>query len=224
MGARRAGSRAATVRRRAGLPVPARGWRPATARADLGHRAPERAAIDGSLHRSAAMLLNARADVLAWNPMGAALLRDFSALQTTRRNIVWQRFAGAGPGRLVADAEEREHLDRASVADLRASAARYPGDPRLHRMISELRARSPEFARLWALRPMGAQHPDRKRFAHPQLGVLELDCDALVVPGDDQVLIVYSATPAAQTPTRWRCCGSSASSRWPRLGIPEPNA
>lgn len=38
---------------------------------------------------------------------------------------------------------------------------------------------------------------DRKRFAHPQLGPLELDCDVLTVPGDDQVLIVYSAAPGS---------------------------
>lgn len=144
-----------------------------------------------------AMLLNARADVLAWNPMAAALLGDFSAVPPARRNIAWQRFAGAGPGRLIADGDERERLDRAAVADLRAAAARYPDDPRLRRMISELRTRSPEFARLWALRSVEPRHADRKRFAHPQLGVLELDCDALAVPGDDQVLIVYSATPGS---------------------------
>ncbi len=47
-----------------------------------------------------AMLLNARADVLAWNPMAAALLADFSALPPARRNIAWLRFAGSGTGRL----------------------------------------------------------------------------------------------------------------------------
>lgn len=144
-----------------------------------------------------AMLLNARGDILAWNPMAAALLGDFSAVPAARRNFVWQRFAGVGLGRLVADAGERERLDRAAVADLQAAAARYPDDPRLLRMISELRASSPEFAQLWAQRPVQARHSDRKRFAHPQLGVLALDCDVLAVPGDDQVLIVYSAAPGS---------------------------
>lgn len=60
-------------------------------------------------------------------------------------------------------------------------------------MIRELHARSQAFASLWALRPVDPRHADRKRFTHPQLGVLELDCDVLAVPGDDQVLIVYSA-------------------------------
>lgn len=44
---------------------------------------------------------------------------------------------------------------------------------------------------------MQARRSDRKRFAHPQLGPLELDCDVLTVPGDDQVLIVYSAAPGS---------------------------
>ncbi|MGH8574812.1 MAG: hypothetical protein ACREX8_19935, partial [Gammaproteobacteria bacterium] len=117
------------------------------------------------------------------------------ALPVARRNIVWQRFAGVGPGRLITDGDERERLDRAAVADLRAAAARYPDDPTLHRMIHELQRRSPEFARLWALRPVPARHSDRKRFGHPQLGSIELDCDVLTVPGHDHVLIVYSAPP-----------------------------
>ena len=144
------------------------------------------------------MLLNARADVLAWNSLAAALIGDFSALPPAHRNIVWLRFAGDSPSRLVADAAERERLDRAAVADLRAAAARYPGDTKLRRMISELRARSPEFARLWASRPLQERHTDHKRFAHPQLGEIELDCDVLTTPDDDHVLLVYSAPPASR--------------------------
>ncbi len=174
-----------------------------------------------------AMLLNARGDILAWNPMAAALLGDFSALPQAQRNLLWQRFAGVGASRLVADAEARERLDRAAVSELRAAAARYPDDPRLHRMISELRTRSPEFARLWAQRPVQAWHSDRKQFAHPDVGVLELDCDVLAVPGDDQILIVYSATPGsrdAEALSLLRVLGVNhlaATGAAPRLGPPD---
>ena len=144
-----------------------------------------------------AMLLNARADVLAWNALAAALVCDFSAIPVARRNLLWQRFAGTAPSRLVTEPDERDRMDRAAVADLRTAAARYPDDPPLRRMIAELLAGSPEFARLWAQRPVEPRHGDRKRFAHPQLGILELDCDALTVPGEDQVLVVYSAAPGS---------------------------
>jgi transcriptional regulator with XRE-family HTH domain len=144
-----------------------------------------------------AMLVNAKLDVLAWNPMAAALLGDFSSLPPERRNVVWQRFTGGSP-RLVADGTERARLDRQLVGDLRGAAARYPDDPGLKQLVARLRERSPEFAALWAQRPVGSHHDDRKRFAHPELGVLELDCDALHVPGEDQTLIVYSAAEGSR--------------------------
>lgn len=84
------------------------------------------------------------------------------------------------------------------MSDLRGSAARYPDDPELRRLVRELRARSPEFARLWSLRDLAARHDDRKRLRHPELGVLELDCDVLHVPEDDQWLLVYSAAPGTR--------------------------
>ena len=45
---------------------------------------------------------------------------------------------------------------------------------------------------------MGRRHEDRKRFNHPELGVLGLDCDALHVLELDQTLIVYLATEGSR--------------------------
>ena len=148
-----------------------------------------------------ALLLDAKKDVLAWNALATALLGDFSALPPAERNVAWQRFvaprspARAG-SRIAAWAGERERLDRALVSDLRAAAARYPDDPGLLRLVRELRARSTEFAQLWELRELNERHSDRKRVHHPDLGDIDLDCDTLLVHGDDQVLLVYSAHPA----------------------------
>jgi transcriptional regulator with XRE-family HTH domain len=146
-----------------------------------------------------ALLLDAKTDVLAWNALAVALLGDFSALPPEQRNVAWLRFAG--PGSRVAtedDPAERERLDRALVSDLRAAAGRYPDDPGLHRLVGDLRARSADFDRLWGLHELAERHSDRKRIRHPDLGVLELDCDTLLVHGDDQVLLVYSAAPGSR--------------------------
>jgi transcriptional regulator with XRE-family HTH domain len=144
-----------------------------------------------------ALLLDAKCDVLAWNPLAAALLGDMSAVPPSRRNVVWQAFLG-GAGRVEAGGEERERLDRAIVSDLRRAAARYPDDPGLGRLIAELRAGSDRFERLWTLRELDERHGDTKRLRHPELGVLELDCNVLHVQGDDQVLLVYSAAPGTR--------------------------
>ena len=140
-----------------------------------------------------ALLMSAQLDVLAWNPMAAALIGDFSAIVPAERNIAWQRFV-VGGGRVRSAPGEQDKLDRALVATLRDVVARYPHDPVPHRLVAQLRARSVEFSRLWELRQLEALHPNRKRFEHPEIGRLDLDCDSLHVPGEDQTLIVYSAS------------------------------
>jgi len=154
-----------------------------------------------------AVLLDAKTDVLAWNPMAAALLGDMSAIPLGQRNIARMGF-GNGDRRMGgadalspaeargnADPAERERLDRALVSDLRRAAARYPDDPGLRTLVHDLRRVSGDFARLWDLRDLDERHGDRKRLQHPQLGMLELDCDTLLVHADDQVMLVYSAAP-----------------------------
>lgn len=144
-----------------------------------------------------AILLNARTDVLAWNPMAAALFGDFSAEPPGRRNILSSRFL-TDDSRLTAHtAQDRDRLDRSIVGDLRGAVARYPDDPGLRHLIAVLCAGSETFARIWAERGVNHHHGDRKTFAHPQVGELTLDCDALHVFADDQVLLVYSAVPGS---------------------------
>lgn len=139
-----------------------------------------------------ALLMDAKTDVLTWNPMAAALLGDLSAMPVETRNVA--RMGFTGPFRDEAD-PDRERLDRALVSDLRRSAARYPDDPGLRRLVAELRAASAVFDRLWALRELDERHGDTKTIRHRDLGPLELDCNTLLVHADDQVLLVYSAAP-----------------------------
>lgn len=142
-----------------------------------------------------ALLLDAKKEVIAWNSMAAALLGDLSSIPLAQRNVARQVFTGRH--RMDFEAADRERLDRALVSDLRRSAARYPHDPGLHRLVSDLRATSPEFERLWVMRELDERHTDVKRVHHPELGVLELECTVLQVHDDDQMLLVYSAAPGS---------------------------
>lgn len=54
---------------------------------------------------------------------------------------------------------------------------------------------SPEFAERWAELEVAAKHPRTKRFAHPELGVITLDCQTLVDSDTGQRLLVFTATP-----------------------------
>ncbi|NEW44942.1 helix-turn-helix transcriptional regulator [Nocardia cyriacigeorgica] len=142
-----------------------------------------------------ALVLSAKSDVLAWNPMAAALLGDFSRWPVARRNIIWHAFLGDGPHRVVMTPEDRDALSATWVASLHAARARYPADPGLDRLITELRTGSPRFERLWDERRAGYMRNTRKTIDHPDLGRLTLDCDTLLVPDADQTVVVYSAAP-----------------------------
>jgi transcriptional regulator with XRE-family HTH domain len=141
-----------------------------------------------------ALVLDAKGDILAWNTLATALLGDLSAWPPPTRNIVWQRFLGRG-GRVAQDPAEAERTAVEAVASLRAVAAKYPDDPGLRRLLGELRAESPDFARLWEQGHVAERRADTKTVVHPELGTITLDCDVLILPDADQRLVVYSAAP-----------------------------
>lgn len=145
------------------------------------------------------IVLSAKGDVLAWNTMASALHGDWSALPPHRRNINRLRFLPdpSDPERsaVAQTPEERASTAAHAVQALRAAAARYPDDPELHRLLSELRAGSAEFAQLWQERGAAAWRNHRKTIEHQRIGALTLDCDTLHVPDADQAVVVYSAAP-----------------------------
>jgi hypothetical protein len=141
-----------------------------------------------------AMVCDAKYDVLAWNAMAAALIADFSALPPGERNLIW-RFFTDSRSRRRHDAAGVAAFARESVADLRAAAARYPGDARVRRLVERLRAASAEFAGLWAEQDVAVRRSARKRVRHPAVGWLDLDCDSLHDPDRDQWIVLYTAAP-----------------------------
>lgn len=140
------------------------------------------------------MVLSAKGDMLAWNPIAAALLGDWSRFPLHQRNINWQRFLGTG-GRVAMTEDEREATAAQSVASLRGAAARYPDDPGLAELITELREESPDFVRLWDAGSAKPWRNHRKTVVHPSVGPITLDCESLHVPDADQMVVVYSAEP-----------------------------
>ncbi len=66
-------------------------------------------------------------NLVAWNPLWAALLGDPSALSGRDRNLVWRYFT-AGPQRIVRMAEAVEAFEEGMVADLRTTMGRWPDD------------------------------------------------------------------------------------------------
>lgn len=140
-----------------------------------------------------ALVLSAKSDVLAWNPLATALFGDFSAVPPTRRNLIRQRFLGTGLGRITLSPDSDSAAD--CVGCLRTAQARYPDDPDLTRLITDLRAGSTRFDSLWQAGRSGRLRSGSTTVEHSELGTLTLDCDVLLVPEADQTVLVHSAAP-----------------------------
>jgi transcriptional regulator with XRE-family HTH domain len=141
---------------------------------------------------TAAIVTDAAYGVVAWNPLAQALLGGDLGRGTT--NLARRRFLGEGPMYDPAGAEEFGHV---LVARLRRAADRYPHDAALAAQLAELHERSEEFRRLWQARPVHAPGHRTKTVDHPTAGRLRLNCDVLLVPEDDQEVVLITADPGS---------------------------
>jgi hypothetical protein len=151
-------------------------------------------------------------DVLAWNPMAAALLGDFAALEPRQRNMARLIFLDEATIALYPD---WERVARETVAYLRRDSARDLDDPELAELIGELSLKSESFSRWWNNREVKNKTSGVKRLNHPVVGALELHYEALY-PGSasEQALVIYAAEPGSPSATALRLLGT--------LAAPEP--
>ncbi|MER6945403.1 helix-turn-helix transcriptional regulator [Nonomuraea sp. NPDC000554] len=109
-------------------------------------------------------------------------------------NLARRRFLGQGRMYESSSAEEFGHI---VVARLRRAADRYPHDPQLTALLAELHAGSEEFRQIWATRPVHAPGHRTKTLDHPETGTLRVNCDVLLVPEDDQEVVLITADPGS---------------------------
>jgi hypothetical protein len=69
-------------------------------------------------------------------------------------------------------------------------------------LVKRLLRASPEFEALWRLHSVEVMRSRRKRIQHPEVGLVELDCQVLVDEERTQILALF--WPAANTPTAER--------------------
>jgi hypothetical protein len=146
------------------------------------------------LPQTAAIVVSATFEVLAWNDLAAALLEDFAALAPGDRNLARKAFLGrARPGAALYGISDVAEFRHRVVTELRSTLARYPSDPAVSGLVKELRDGSPEFTRLWERHDVQAAPTLRKTFLHPAVGEITLDCDSLKLTDRDQHLVLYTA-------------------------------
>jgi|KBSMisStandDraft_5_1062788.scaffolds.fasta_scaffold132996_2 transcriptional regulator with XRE-family HTH domain len=144
-----------------------------------------------------AYVVDAAYNVLAWNRLATHFIGDLS--QYEDRNMIRWTFLRA-PQEVVWSDADFVRFTRSTVADLRAAYARYPGDPGIDSLVTELLALSPRFAGMWAEHEVEVRGPMLKHVDHPLLtGPLEFECQVLHIAETGQRLIAYCAAPGSAT-------------------------
>jgi transcriptional regulator with XRE-family HTH domain len=139
---------------------------------------------------------------LAQNPLAEALLGVQTAHTGLRRSIIYRWFTDPAERRIHPE-EDHPRQSRLWVASLRAVHGRDADDPDARDLVDHLLTESDEFATLWERHEVASPASRSKRFIHPLVGQLTLDCQILISEENvTERLVVFSATPDSEDARR----------------------
>jgi transcriptional regulator with XRE-family HTH domain len=136
-------------------------------------------------------------DTLRQTPLGLALFGDASQRTGPGRSIGYRWFTDPS-AREAYPPEERERLSRLYASGLRQLCVlRGPGSRAAE--LAALLQESADFRKVWDMQEIGVQPPEVKRFLHPTVGRLDLNCQTLLDPDQSHRLLVYTAVPGSDS-------------------------
>jgi len=177
--------------RLAGHTAPARALR-------TDHVSPGTMRVLDRLADTPAQVMTELGETLAQTPAARALFGDETRFQGHMRSVGYRWFMDPS-ARNVYPVEDHPMHSRAFTADIRTVYAKYGPRSRAGAIVEALLAESPEFAELWEAHEVRGTHAREKRVQHPEVGVMELQCQFLIDPEQGQTLLVLTATPGTES-------------------------
>lgn len=177
------------------------GHQPPRTERTLIHLRPGLLLVLDRLYDTPASVISDLGDILAQNPLAAALFGDVTDRRPEDRNINWRWFTDPS-ARAIFPPEAHEAISRSHVAHLRATHAARSTDPQVDSLVQRLIAASEEFAELWCRHQVAVRRDDRKTILHPVVGRIDLDCEVLAGAGHGQLLLIYTARPGTDSAER----------------------
>lgn len=161
------------------------------------HVAPALLRVLDRLNDTPALILSNLGEVLVQNDMARALLGDRSAYTGMARSEIYRWFTEPAERRYYPE-HDRDRQSRAQVANLRAAYGSMGPNSPAGELVRALQKTSDEFAELWQRHEVAKRFADHKTLLHPELGAIELDCQALLTEDQSQALLVLTATPGTE--------------------------
>lgn len=158
------------------------------------HVAPALLRVLDRLDDTPAIVLSNIGETLVQNRMAAALFGDRSGDTGLARSGIYRWFTDPSE-RLRYPEGDRDRQSRANVANLRAAHGSMGPGSRAGDLVRALQKASTEFAELWDRHEVARRFEDHKTLVHPELGPIELDCQALFTEDQSQALLVLTAPP-----------------------------
>jgi transcriptional regulator with XRE-family HTH domain len=173
------------------------------------HVAPPLLRVLDRLDDAAALVLSDLGETLAQNRLAIELIGDGDGWTGLARSAIHRWFTMPDE-RLRYPEEGRDRHTRLQVAQLRAAIT---SGARGQAIVDDLLERSAEFRELWALHEVHRRFDDSKTLVHPEVGRIDVDCQALFTEDQAQTLLVL--TPRGQEATeRMRLLGVIAGARF----------
>jgi len=167
------------------------------------HVSPGLLRILDSLSETPAQVMGPVGDTLAQNPAAVALFGDETHLRGSVRSAPFRWFTDPSARRLYRP-QDHVHQSRVMVSQLRTVAAQMGPGSLAASLARDLRGCSDEFCDLWAAGHTGFRHSEEKHFIHPEVGELNLFCQAAQDTDRVQTLLVLTATPGTPSAERLR--------------------
>jgi transcriptional regulator with XRE-family HTH domain len=158
------------------------------------HVAPALLRVLDRLDDTPALILSNLGETLVQNRMAEALFGDKSRYTGLARSEIYRWFTDPSE-RLRYLPDDRDRQSRAMVASLRAAYGSMGPESRAGDLVRALQKASEEFAGLWDRHEVARRFEDHKTLVHPELGPIEVDCQALFTEDQSQTLLVLTAPP-----------------------------
>lgn len=167
------------------------------------HVAPALLRVLDRLEDSPALILSALGETLVANRLATAVFGDRSQLTGWARNEVYRWFTDPA-SREVYPREDHDRQARSLVASLRAAHGASGSRSRADALVRVLLAESDEFRALWERHEVAQRFTDHKVLLHPELGPIEVDCQALFTEDQSQALLVLTPAPGSEAEDKIR--------------------